>query len=296
MSLKNSVLVALGTFDGLHIGHRAVMTADKSEYDRKIALMFKEHPQRRLKGDAPSELITFSAREKLLNEWGFSAEYVDFSVLRELSPEEFFNEIILSKLHATALCCGFNYRFGKGGAGDAALLKSLCDENGLKLTVCEAVNFNGAPVSSSRIRDAVKNGDMRLVKEMLGRYYSYSSEVFHGDERGRLLGSPTINQFFEENLTVPKYAVYASFTVIDGVKYPSVTNVGVRPTVKGGSEKRSETNIVGFSGDLYGKCPEVQLVEIIRDEMQFNSFDELSKQIYSDREKALEILSKEEKS
>ena len=293
MCEKRRVLVALGTFDGLHIGHKRVLLSDTTEYDEKIALMFNEHPQKTLSGDVPDKLITDSKRSEILNEWGYKPEFIDFSEISRLSPEEFIDEILVKKFNATALCCGFNYRFGKGAKGDVALLKRLCAEREIRLTVCEEVDFDGEPVSSTRIRESIRNGDIRTANKMLGRYFSYDFEVVHGDARGRTLGSPTINQFFSENFAVAEYGVYASFTIIEGKKYISVTNIGVRPTIEGVSEKRSETNIVGFSGDLYGQNIEVFLVEKLRGEMAFKSLDELSARISADREKATEIIKKE---
>ena len=290
---KRQVLVALGTFDGLHIGHKKVLLSDTTEYDEKIALMFTEHPQKTLSGDVPGELITATKRQQLLNQWGYMPRFIDFSEISNISPEEFIDEILIKNFNATALCCGFNYRFGKCAKGDVNLLKRLCAEREIKLTVCEEVDFEGLPVSSTRIRESIKKGDIRTANEMLGRYFSYDFEVVHGDARGRTLGSPTINQFFSENFAVAEYGVYASFTVINGKKYISVTNIGVRPTIEGGSEKRSETNIVGFSGDLYGQNIEVFLVEKLRGEMAFKSLDELSARISADREKATEIIKKE---
>jgi riboflavin kinase/FMN adenylyltransferase len=290
---KRQVLVALGTFDGLHIGHKKVLLSDTTEYDEKIALMFTEHPQKTLSGDVPGELITATKRKQLLNQWGYMPRFIDFSEISNLSPEEFIDEILIKKFNATAICCGFNYRFGKCAKGDVNLLKRLCAEREIKLTVCEEVDFEGLPVSSTRIRESIKKGDIRTANEMLGRYFSYDFEVVHGDARGRTLGSPTINQFFSENFSVAEYGVYASFTVINGKKYISVTNIGVRPTIEGGSEKRSETNIVGFSGDLYGQNIEVFLVEKLRGERAFKSPDELSARISADREKSTEIIKKE---
>ena len=127
---------------------------------------------------------------------------------------------------------------------------------------------------------------------MLGREFSYDFLVVHGDARGRTIESPTINQFFSEDFIVPEYGVYASYSVIDGKKYPSVTNVGVRPTIEGLSKERSETNIVGFTGDLYDKNISVHLLKKIREEMKFNNLDELREQIAKDR-KTSEIISKE---
>ncbi len=293
MSEKQSVLIALGTFDGLHIGHKAVLFSNKNYYDKRIALLFTEHPQKLLAGKNPGELLTRAKKEKLLKEWGYEPEYIDFSEISRKSPEEFIDDILIKRYGATALCCGFNYRFGKNAEGKVDVLKRLCGEREMSLTICNEIDYDGIPVSSTRIRDAIKNGDIEAANKMLGYHFSYDFEVVHGDARGRILGSPTINQFFPEDFTVAQYGVYASYTVIDGKPYVSVTNIGVRPTVEGISEKRSETNIIGFNGDLYGQRVEVSLLKKIRSEMKFNSFDELSNQIAIDRNKAVEIAKKE---
>lgn len=281
--------VALGTFDGLHLGHKAVITAEKTEYQRKLALMFTKHPQLSLKGEAPGALITPEKEQEILSGWGVTAEYVDFSQICNLTPEAFVDDILIKKFNASSVACGFNYRFGKDASGDAKALLRLCAEREIKVTVVDAVEYENETVSSTRIRQALREGRMKDVKNMLGRYFSYDFLVVHGDERGRVLGSPTINQFFDEDFAVPQFGVYASFTVVDGKKYPSVTNIGVRPTFKN-SEKRSETNIIGFDGDLYGKHPEVFIVEKMREEMKFSSLDELKTQIDKDKESALAIL------
>lgn len=290
-SIINGAFVALGTFDGLHIGHNAVITAEKTEYEKKLALMFTTHPQEYLKGENPGRLITPRAEKEILYSWGVVPEYVDFGEISTLSPEEFVDDILVKRYNATSLACGFNYHFGKNASGDVNTLKRLCAEREIKLTVVDEISYRGEAVSSTRIRNCIANGRMKEAEEMLGRYFSYDFEVLHGDERGRVLGSPTINQFFTPDFQVPQFGVYASFTEIEGKYYPSVTNIGIRPTI-GNSEKRSETNIIGFEGDLYGKFPQVFVVEKIRGEMQFNSLDELSEQIATDREKAKKILKK----
>ena len=281
--------VALGTFDGLHLGHKAVITAEKTEYQRKLALMFTKHPQLSLKGEAPGALITPEKEKEILSGWGVTAEYIDFSQICNLTPEAFVDDILIKKFNASSVACGFNYRFGKDAEGDAKALLRLCAEREIKVTVVDAVEYENETISSTRIRQALREGRMKDVKNMLGRYFSYDFLVVHGDERGRVLGSPTINQFFDEDFAVPQFGVYASFTVVDGKTYPSVTNIGVRPTFKN-SEKRSETNILGFNGDLYGKHPEVFIVEKMREEMKFSSLDELKSQIDKDKESALAIL------
>ena len=280
--------VALGTFDGLHMGHKAVITAEKSQYERKIALMFIQHPQSK-NGEAPCRLITPQQEREILFSWGVEPVYLDFTEISDMSPTEFVDTILVDKLNAKSIACGFNYRFGKGAEGDVNTLMTLCAEREIKLTVVDKIEYNDEPVSSTRIREAVRTGDMKVARAMLGRYFSYDFEVLHGDERGRVLGSPTINQFFTHDFQVPEFGVYASFTDVDGKIYPSVTNVGVRPTI-GNSEKRSETNIIGYNGDLYGQYPRVFLVEKIRGEKAFGSLDELRESIFADREKALNIL------
>ena len=282
--------VALGTFDGLHIGHKAVITAEKSEYSKKLALMFSEHPQLALTGKHPGILTMPQKERELLASWGVQAEYIDFNSVSQLTPEQFVDEILVGRYGAASIACGFNYRFGKGASGDVQLLRRLCAEREIKLTVVDEVDYDNEPVSSTRIRKAVSEGNMQQANAMLGRFFSYDFEVKHGDERGRILGSPTINQFFVKDFCVPEFGVYASITKIDGTEYPSVTNIGVRPTIEGVSEKRSETNIIGFEGDLYGKHPEVFIVEKIRGELKFNSLEELSEQIAKDRELSIEII------
>lgn len=280
--------VALGTFDGLHIGHKAVITAEKSQYERKIALMFRKHLSHEHK-DTPCTLITPQYEREILFSWGVEPVYVDFDEICDMSPQEFVDKVLVDKFNAKSIACGFNYRFGKGACGDVQTLMALCLEREIKLTVVDKIEYNDEPVSSTRIREAVSRGDMKSVRAMLGRCFSYDFEVLHGDERGRVLGSPTINQFFTPDFQVPEFGVYASFTDVDGKIYPSVTNVGIRPTI-GNSEKRSETNIIGFNGDLYGQYPRVFLVEKIRGEMNFGSLDELKNRIFADKETALTIL------
>lgn len=281
--------IALGNFDGLHLGHKAVITAEKTEYDRKLALMFARHPQAEITGVCPGILITPEKEREILRSWGVEPEYIDFASVSQLTPAEFVDEILVGRFNARSLACGFNYRFGKDASGDAELLKLLCAEREIKLTVVDEISYDDRCISSTEIRKALAEGDMTTANNMLGRHFSYNFTVVHGDERGRTLGSPTINQFFTPDFQVPQYGVYASYTEVDGKKYPSVTNVGIRPTI-GNSERRSETHILGFEGDLYDMDIEVFLVKKIRSEKQFSSLDELKQQIMSDRNSALEIL------
>lgn len=285
MIKKNDELaVALGTFDGFHSGHKKVIDKVILSGKRPAVLLFNEHPQKVLKKKSPGELITENKKKELLKSWGVEPIIINFGDIMSLSYEEFFYEILLKKVGATALSCGFNYRFGAKALGDTEKLKALCDKEKIELFVSDAVEYKDEPVSSTRIRNAIKNGDIESANDMLGREFSYDFLVVHGDARGRTIESPTINQFFTDDFIVPEFGVYASYSVIDGKKYPSVTNIGIRPTIEGYSKERSETNIVGYNGDLYDKNIDVHLLKKIREEIKFSNLDELKNQIAKDRE------------
>ena len=161
----------------------------------------------------------------------------------------------------------------------------------MKLTVTSPVDYKGEPVSSTRIRRAIENGDIPLANAMLGREFRYKNIVVNGQHRGRLIGAPTINQRFDDGFVKPQKGVYASATVVDGKEYPSVTNIGLRPSFEN-EDFRSETCILGFSGNLYGQDIEVRLLEYLRDEIKFDSMAALSIQIHADAERSEEIFKK----
>ncbi len=281
---KNGIALALGTFDGFHIGHKKVIENAIASNRKPKVLLFNEHPQKVLKKKSPGELITETDKRRLLEAWGVEPVILNFGDIMSLTYEEFFYEIIVKKIGASVLSCGFNYHFGSKALGNTENLKALCEKENIELIVSDPVEYMGEPVSSTRIRNAIRNGNIEEANNMLGREFSYDFLVVHGDARGRTIDSPTINQFFTEDFIIPQYGVYASYSVIDGKKYPSVTNIGVRPTIEGLSKERSETNIVGFTGDLYDKNISVHLLKKIREEMKFNNLDELRNQIVKDRE------------
>lgn len=282
------VSVALGNFDGLHIGHTAVLrNAVVHAQDAEPAvLMFRSHPQRLLSGKMPPSLLTKSLRTRQLHRLGIRRElYMDFAQVHLMSPQAFFRELLCGELNVKAISCGYNYRFGAGGAGDTGTLRALCEDAGVALYVSACTSYQGEPVSSSRIRRAVAEGDMAEVLPMLGRPFSYDFEVVSGDRRGRVLGFPTINQYFPADYAVPKFGVYAARAWVNGRYYPAMTNIGVRPTI-GTDSMRSETCILGFSGDLYGKNVEVGLIRYLRPEQKFNGLEELTAQMTRDAEQS----------
>lgn len=283
--------IALGTFDGLHRGHRQVLELTKRGGGVPSALLFPEHPAKVLFGIAPPALLTSEDREALLREDGITPLYEDFRAIHALPAQEFFEEILRKRFSAGALCCGENYTFGKNKTGNTALLRRFCEAAGVELRVAQTACFAGAPVSSSRIRRALENGEVEQANAMLGRPFSYAFKVVHGDRRGRLLHFPTINQFFPKGFVRPKFGVYAARVNVDGAYHPAVTNFGVRPTI-GTESVRSETCILDYEGDLYGQCIRVELLKYLRPEQRFSSLDALSTAIERDSRRAREYLEK----
>lgn len=186
------------------------------------------------------------------------------------------------------MSCGFNYRFGKNGGGDAELLKSLCSRYGIKCNITDEIFADGLPVSSTRIRLLLKEGDAEYAQRLLGRPFGYDFTVSEGNKIGRLMNTPTINQYFEDDFCIPKYGVYASIVKIEDKVYYGVTNIGVKPTV-GSDVPLSEIRIADFDGDLYGKKVPVFLLKFIRPEKKFESLDALRAQIISDGQSAKQI-------
>ncbi len=282
--LNNGSAVALGNFDGMHIGHSLVLdrTLEMSgEGFTPTVMLFDEHSLKSVTGEAPPRLMTDSERLAFLEEKGLTIKTVNFADIRNLSPEEFVDGILLKAFNARAVVCGYNYRFGRNAVGNAELLRHLCEQRNIKCITVDEVMLDGNPVSSTEIRKAVENGDIVLANRMLGRYFGFTAQVIRGDARGRTWGFPTINQRLPDGLVIPRFGVYQSVVRFDGREYTGVTNIGSRPTV-GTHIVLSETNILDFDGDLYGKNVEVRLIRFIRPEHKFGSFDELVKQIKND--------------
>ncbi len=273
--------VALGLFDGMHIGHRAVIAEAIRAGQGHCAVYTFSPSTLYTKGDL-RRITTDMQQAAILDRMGVTEIFeTDFAAVRDLSPERFVETVLQNTLHATAVTCGFNYRFGKGGVGDAALLKRLCTMRGIAVTVAPAVESDGQTVSSTAVRAALADGDMATVRRMLGRGYCLDLPVEQGQHLGRRLGMPTVNQALPADLALPRFGVYASCIEFDGRVHYGVTNIGVRPTV-GADTPLVETWIDGFDGDLYGQTVRVYPVKFLRDERAFNSLEDLKTQIEQD--------------
>lgn len=286
---KQGTAVALGYFDGIHLGHQAVLSTAlkyaKAEKLVPVIMLFDIHPRKLISGVIPPMLTSEEKKREILTNMGFTVVEFNFREAMDYSPNEFIEKILIESLNARVVTCGFDYHYGKGGKGNATTLHDELKKRGIRVFAKEPILLGDEIVSSTAIRGLISKGEIEKANTMLGRCFSYDFTVRKGDGLGRTMGFPTINQFFSKDFIVPKYGVYASKVFFENKWYPSVTNVGIRPTVAKDS-MRSETCILDFSADLYGKNVEVCLMKFIRDEKKFNSLEELSAQIEKDIIKA----------
>ena len=278
---KIEISIALGTFDGVHLAHSAVIKeAVDSEYTPAV-FAFLQSPSGVIKGEKVAAVTTKELKQKLVENLGvklfFCPSFLEF---KDLTAEDFV-KLLCEKLCAKKITCGFNFRFGAGAKGNPQMLKEICKSYGVKVSVIPPVLIGESPVSSTRIRRLIENGELAEARELLGHDFFYDFPVTNGNHLGSSWDIPTINQVFPVNFIVPKLGFYASKVIIDGKEYKSITNIGYKPTI-GSNELSSETNIFDFDGDLYGKNVTVALKFFIRPERKFNDIDELKRAINND--------------
>lgn len=276
--------VALGFFDGVHAAHVQVIRAVVGhENCIPTVLTFASDTDLPVSKVGYKLLQTEEQKAKRIAMLGIDRLIaVPFASIASLSPECFFEEILLKKLGARVISCGYDYRFGKGAAGDVALLQTLCEKNGVTLLVTPMRTDHDTVISSTAIRQAILAGDIPRANEMLGYMYTLEGEVVHGHHLGHTLGFPTLNQVLPIGLLLPKFGVYASVTRIDGQTYPSITNIGIKPSIEGDRAPLAETHMLGASGNFYGMHAEVELLHMLRPEKRFASLVELKQAVLQD--------------
>ncbi len=280
-SKKENSIITIGKFDGFHLGHglllKELAKSDYKDYNNIVVSL-----------DFGKKMI-LSAEERnyLLTEAGI--DYLDIisfdDNIKEMSCETFIREYIVKRYNAKVVVVGEDFRFGAGREGDINTLSEFGKAYGFKLIYIPKLKVSGKIVSSTLIRDYLAEGQVDLAKEFLGRAYGFTGIVGHGNMLGRTIGFPTANIYPSEDKLLPRFGVYSSEAVIDGITYKAITNIGIRPTIDGKNKPDAETYISDFNEDIYDKKIRVNLNAFIREEMHFNSIDDLKKQISEDIKK-----------
>ncbi len=301
LSLNHKTAVALGNFDGIHLGHREIMENAVKEASARglesLCFTFSNSPYNFIIGKKPGEpgaagiICDEDEKTELIGNLGFDTLVnVPFDEhIMNMSAHDFFTDILVRKLNAGHISVGFNYSYGAGAGGGPETLRVECNKAGISINVRDAVKVDGRVVSSTLIREKINCGDMESVRKYLGRPLSFRGRVAHGNRIGRTGGYPTANILPAAGKMLPPFGVYFSRILIDGNMYIGVSNIGIKPSIKrktdGGEPAVSiETNLFDFSGDIYGRDIIVFFDHFSRRERKFDSKEELFAQIARDSE------------
>lgn len=285
----NNTFVAIGKFDGLHKGHRVIIDKliDESKYESKsVVITFTNNPKIILENKLDENIFTLEEQIYYFEKHG-----LDILVVLPLSEEilkieavDFIKKILVDSLGVKKIICGSDFRFGKARKGDIELLKELGNEYNYQVEKVEKIFCNEEEISSSKIREMLKSGDVENANRLLGHEFSFVGKIIHGQELGRTINVPTANMMYEKGKIIIPFGVYYSYAYIDGKLYKGVTNVGNKPTVEGDHQLGVETFFIDYSGDLYSRVMEINLIKYMRPEKKYKDFQELKVQIYKDIE------------
>lgn len=285
-SIEAPTVITFGKFDGIHRGHRLLLEAllkKKEEELEGVVFTFDIPPRKKVEGDRGEVLTT--NEEKLHIFENFGVDYViecPFNEeIRSMEAVEFIR-MIVENLHVKCMVVGTDFHFGYQRAGDYRLLQEHAKELGYEVLVIDKMKSEGRDISSTLVRDHIKEGQIEKANELLGYPYFVQGIVEHGNEIGRTIGFPTINLVPEEEKLLPPFGVYITKVLIGGEEYCGITNVGCKPTIEGVNPVGVETHVLDFSDDVYDMSVEVEFLHRIRAEVKFNSIDELKAQLQQD--------------
>lgn len=287
-NISPETCIALGNFDGMHLGHQAlireVRRMAKAANMSASVLIFKEHTKNTLHGGRQNLLTLREQKYEILDACGIDRVYeMDFTrEIMQLSPEDFVLRFLISHLKIRGVVVGYDYRFGHMAAGNVEKMEKLCQSGGIDLSVIRPVLYGSEAVSSTRIRNAVREGDILSATGMLGRPYTIRGSVQPGKQLGRTIGIPTANVHFPDDYIVPKFGVYAAKVRIDDRWHDAATSIGTNPTF---SEQgiKIESYLYDYGGEeFYGKVIDIALVDYIRPEIRFPDVSSLKQQMDAD--------------
>lgn len=280
-------ILCLGNFDGVHYAHRSLLREAKKLQEEKMpnarvgVFCFEKLSTDFLSPNPPKHLTTLDQKLKYFADEGMDFAYIaDFPSIKELSPEAFINDLLIAQCNCKAVVCGYNHRFGKDGVGTHHLLQAFFSKE--TTIAAKPIYKDGAPVSSTRIRQLLTQGKVKEANELLTVPFSISAPVKHGKGLGRQLGAPTFNQIPPKEMLIPARGVYLTRCTINGQEYHGLTNIGTRPTVDIDAEINIETHLLHFAGDLYQKELRIEFLDYLRPEQHFESKEALQKQIQHD--------------
>lgn len=283
--------VTMGTFDGLHLGHRSILLnmqqKAQEHHAQTVVLSFDPHPKKVLFPDSEPlpQIQSLEEKAQVLEEWGIDhLVLLPFTMeLAQLSATDFVRDIILDGLHAAGVYMGYDHRFGKNRIGDIHLMAQLGEVYGFEVKQIEAFAPDGVPVSSTKIRQALLNGEIVNANRMLGRPFQLKGEVIKGQQLGSKIGFPTANIMVHGlDKLIPKWGVYAAVLNLNNTQYAVALNVGYRPTVSSSMQLHVEAHILDFDQDIYGKCITLELHQRLRGEKKMNGLEDLVAQITKD--------------
>ena len=288
---------ALGFFDGVHLGHQALLTACR-EMAGKIGsepgvITFGSHPDALVFGKKPALINTWQDRMRLFQEYGMDwVEVLPFDRQMMTMPwQDFLTQVLLERLNAAGIVCGNDFCFGYRGEGTAENLEAACKSRGIPCRVIPEQSVHGTRISSTHIRNLLERGDMEEAVAFLGHPHLLTGLVLPGKQVGRTIGIPTANLELPPDLVIPRFGVYVCRALVKGSWYPAVTNVGTRPTV-GGTGITVEPWILNFEGNLYGSQITLEFYQFLRPEQKFPSLQALQAEIHRNAEQTLGVLEK----
>ena len=287
--IEEPTAVAIGKFDGFHCGHQKLLHKMQEQKEKGLATVvftFTPSPAVYFSKESFGELTTIEEKRKVFEKAGidYLIEYPFDQKIANMEPETFIKEVLVNRIHAKCIVAGEDVSFGRRGAGNYQLLSKKAKDYQYDVVIIEKVQYEGREISSTFVREEVAKGNMELVHQLLGVPYYVGGKIVHGRKLGRTLGMPTINQIPKDTKLLPPRGVYYSYVMYGDRKLPSITNIGVKPTVADQMVMGVETFIYDFKEDVYGEEVEVYLLHYKRAEMRFESVDALMKQMSEDIE------------
>lgn len=285
--IAEAAAVAIGKFDGFHRGHRRLLDQLKRQREKGLAAVvftFVPSPAAFFSGEPVRELTTSAEKRRIFAEAGvdYLIEYPFYRETADMDPEIYIREVLVERINARCIVAGDDVSYGRRGAGDYKLLQEKAGVYGYEVILIDKVLHEGREISSTYVREAVKRGDMELAASLLGVPYHISGEIIHGQRFGRTIGMPTVNLQPPREKLLPPNGVYYSYVRLAGKEYPSITNIGTKPTVDNRAAMGVETYIYDFDREVYGEELEVFLLRHTRPEMRFESVEALRAQLAVD--------------